>query len=170
MRITAVILLLLACWVLAKIGLVPNPNDILTRLGSASWWVWLALALALVCLFFFVYGIAKTTSPGGGAQAAFGKWPDPYVPVGVMGKHFANERVLLDGFSYSNCVFTNVTFVYNGTTAVQFSHNEVHGFRVASDNAAVEGSLMFARGFGLLKEEIELDLPPGIVVNPPNQN
>jgi hypothetical protein len=31
----------------------------------------------------------------------FAKWPDPYRPISVIGKTFRNERVVLDGKSFS---------------------------------------------------------------------
>jgi archaellum component FlaF (FlaF/FlaG flagellin family) len=92
------------------------------------------------------------------------KWPDPYKPISVVGKTFRNEKVLLDGYAYSSCEFYNVTFVYNGTTTLQFSNNKVFGGLIlASDNPAVLGTLAMTLGFNVLKDNVEIfNLPPTI--------
>ncbi len=41
---------------------------------------------------------------------------DEHAPLTyVQGKKLINQEVLLDKHSYRDCVFQNVTFVYNGT-------------------------------------------------------
>jgi hypothetical protein len=52
---------------------------------------------------------------------------DSYRYETVVGKTFRNEIVPLDGRSYSNCQFFNVTFEYNGTGPVQLLNNAFHG-------------------------------------------
>jgi hypothetical protein len=93
----------------------------------------------------------------------FSKWPEPYKAISIIGKTFRNEKVLLDGNAYSGCEFYNVTFVYNGTTPIQFANNKINGqIIIASDNLAVLGTLALTVGFNILKDEIKiLDLPPG---------
>jgi hypothetical protein len=87
----------------------------------------------------------------------FSKFADPYTPRIVSGKTFENEKVLLDGIEYDYCIFTNVTFVYNGTTSIRFTHNTVSGFvRIASDNPAVTGAFLFLYGFGAT-ENVKLE-------------
>lgn len=87
------------------------------------------------------------------------KWPDPYQPTFVVGKTYRNQEVMLDGYSYVNCSFYNVTFVYNGATPMAFTGNHIFGnFRVRSDNPAVDGSFILARGLGLLPDNFELNL------------
>ena len=58
----------------------------------------------------------------------FPKWQHPYQPTVIVGKTFHNQEVLLDGYAYESCTFVNVTFVYNGTTPLQFAGNHVEGF------------------------------------------
>lgn len=100
--------------------------------------------------------------------AVFIKWPDPYRPTTVIGKTFRSETVLLDGISYSGCEFYDVTFLYNGTTPVQFTNNKVFGrTRFRSDNVVVEGAILWMRGFGVLKPDVPIDLPKGNINSPP---
>ena len=100
----------------------------------------------------------------------FPKWPEPYRPISVVGKTFRNEVVPLDGYNYSNCEFYNVTFKYNGTTAVQFTHNNIHGsFGFVSDNMAVTGTTAMLRGFGALKDVVNIQLPAGNMLSAPTQ-
>jgi hypothetical protein len=110
---------------------------------------------------------ASRISVGDAASSPkFPMWPYPYQPISVVGKTFRNERVLLDGHSYSNCEFHNVTFVYNGTTAVQFSNNKVFGEHYATDNQAVIGTITWLKGFNLLRENFNVEVPPGNVLIP----
>lgn len=100
-------------------------------------------------------------------ETQFPKWPHPYQPTSVVGKAFRNERVILDGKSYSHCIFENVTFVYNGTTTIQFSNNKILGSAwYASDNPAVLGTLGWMRGFGLVKDGVIIDAGINIIETP----
>ena len=101
-------------------------------------------------------GGAKLSAP----QLA--KWPEPYAPISVVGKTFKNEKVTLDGISYSGCTFENVTFVYNGTTPIQFTNNSVRGsIQMRTDNLAVGGALAWLAGFVGLPPNVTLDFGPG---------
>jgi hypothetical protein len=42
-------------------------------------------------------------------------WQNNPPHILVAGKRFTNERVPLDGYIYRDCIFENVTFVFNGT-------------------------------------------------------
>lgn len=95
----------------------------------------------------------------------FPKWPDPYSPISVIGRTFKNTEVPLDGHSYAHCTFEDVTFSYNGTTAVQISTSEINGFSIKSDNAGVLGTVFWLKGMGMLKSDVKLVPPsPGVVV------
>lgn len=95
-----------------------------------------------------------------GEAVKFIKWPDPYKPISVVNKTFRNEKVVLDGHSYSNCKFYNVTFVYNGTTTIIFSNNEVYGAFLSSDNPAVNGAFMWMLTFKDVIDQFKLEMPP----------
>jgi hypothetical protein len=88
-----------------------------------------------------------------------------YRKEAVVGKSFTQERVLLDGRSFSDCTFDKVTLVFNGTAPFDFVHNTlIPPIRVTSDNPAVRNTLDAAKEFerinrsmgagteGLLKE------------------
>ena len=75
----------------------------------------------------------------------------------IRHRAFLNERLVLDGFHYRNCKFTNVTFEYNGTAMASFSENELFGsqqFSTQSD--IVWTTLAILKGFGHLGPNISL--------------
>jgi hypothetical protein len=84
----------------------------------------------------------------------------------VSKKKFANERILLDGHSYRECTFDNVTFGFNGTRPFGFMRNTVNGtMRFASDNPAVSGAFTLLRGFGVLNH-VEFHNESGSIIEP----
>jgi hypothetical protein len=90
-----------------------------------------------------------------------------YKPIAIVGKTFRNEIVPLDGYAYSDDTFENVTFVYNGTTPLQFTHNTVGGFVMKSDNPAINYVLAMLYGFGLLDKNKEFIMPAGTKIDSP---
>ncbi|MDQ3747881.1 MAG: hypothetical protein M3367_02530 [Acidobacteriota bacterium] len=76
--------------------------------------------------------------------------------VEVRNRNFTNEKVVLDGFHYTDCKFTNVKFVYNGTAYSGLSHNEIEGAYFSSENVAVSVTCALLRGLGYMKPEIPL--------------
>lgn len=85
----------------------------------------------------------------------------------IAGKHFLNEKVPLDGISYRNCTFQNVTFVFNGTHAFEFTGNTINGAQIVSENPAINGTLMLLRGIGFLSDHVHVVAPPGVRAEPP---
>lgn len=72
----------------------------------------------------------------------------------VKGRNFANDRVVLDGYAYSDCVFKDVTFVYDGGPA-SFEHNKIYGsFGITSQNVAVSRTVVLLKGFGTLRADV----------------
>jgi hypothetical protein len=68
------------------------------------------------------------------------------------GKHFFDERVVLDDSSYIDCTFQSVTFVWNGTAPFVFVNNHMtNGFYFDSDNPAVGLTFNLMYAFGLSK-------------------
>jgi hypothetical protein len=144
----------------------PTVMEQLPRLFDSAWWAFSPLALIFISTIILVgreFGYFGAHSNGTRQSV---KWPDPYTPIQVVGKTFRNEKVMLDAHSYSNCEFYNVTFVYDGTTTIQFANNKVYGGVIfSSNNQAVLGALMMTVGFNVLKEDVQIfDLPPGNVV------
>jgi hypothetical protein len=90
-------------------------------------------------------------------NSGFEKWPEPYNPPIISGQRFSNQEVVLDNFLYVNCVFENVTFKYNGTTAVQMRDNRVVGrVNFSSDNIAVIGTAFMLQGLGVTKTPFDV--------------
>jgi len=78
-------------------------------------------------------------------------WVDEPVTETIAGKHYFNERVVLDGKSFKDCYFTNVTFVFNGTKPFSLTDSHFIGRPVAtSENPVVMGSFVFLRGLAVL--------------------
>ncbi len=101
-------------------------------------------------------------------KSPFPIWPHPYAPILVIGKTFRNEEVPLDGYRYSNCVFINVKFVYNGTTAIGVTDSKFDGpFVLRSENAAVSGTVVLMKWSGYLSPEFNFyDMLPNNRVEP----
>lgn len=74
----------------------------------------------------------------------------------VIGRKFANEKVILDGHHYIKCEFFNVTFVYNGTAYADFSENIIGGCIISSENVAISVAYVIAYGMGYIKPEFPL--------------
>jgi hypothetical protein len=110
----------------------------------------------------FDFFLKKTEQPKV-IDSQFRKWPDPYSPELIRGKHFINQRVNLDGHRYYECSFENITFVYNGTTAVQVQKCKfTGGIMLASDNVAVTGAFFAAHAFGLTKDVRIVGIDPAL--------
>jgi hypothetical protein len=127
-----------------------------TLLNSRVW------ALAPLALVVVALGVVTASHLGwlGGHSGAFVRWPYPYEPERIVGRKFSNERVVVDGKSFFNCDFTNVTIVYNGTTAIQLRGNRLHGtIRYDTDNPAVVGTILMLYAMKELRPDFKLDLP-----------
>ncbi len=75
--------------------------------------------------------------------------------VEVKDKNFSNEMVLLDGYSYEDCKFTNVKLVYNGTTRPKFKHNTFVGsIEIASESPTVNATFAILKGIGMIDPDI----------------
>ncbi|HEY2247178.1 MAG TPA: hypothetical protein VGH70_07030 [Bradyrhizobium sp.] len=68
----------------------------------------------------------------------------------VTDKHFINQRVVLDGYRYSHCIFENVTLVYNGGPT-SLTHNGFKGFVLTSDNHEIASAMRLMFDLGMLK-------------------
>jgi hypothetical protein len=101
------------------------------------------------------------------ATTTFPKWPHPYRPIVIIGRTFRNEKVILDNYSYSNCVFENVTLQYDGTTAITLVNNTFSGsLQVISDNPAVDGAMVLTALFTKVPAGITVKLPSDSVFEP----
>ncbi len=145
---------------------VPELSRAMSAILQSSWWGFAPLVLVLGATVLFIAREIGIIGRAKSKTVTFTKWPDPYQPTTVVGRTFRNEKVLLDGTSYSNCEFHNVTFVYNGTTPVQFANCKVFGEHYSSENLAVFGTVVWLKGFNMLRQNFNIELPPGNVLVP----
>jgi hypothetical protein len=122
-------------------------------LGNRIW------ALAPLVLVVVALGVLAAGSLGGHFGGLPG-WRYPYEPERIVGKKFSNQRVLLDGRSFLDCEFSNVTLVYNGTTPIQLRNNRIRGaIRYDSDNPAVVATILMLNAMREFRPDFKLDLP-----------
>jgi hypothetical protein len=97
---------------------------------------------------------------------------DPDYVGKAPSKHmWRDELVVLDGYDYENCEFYNVTFKYNGTTPIKFSHDTVSGesITIATENPAFINLVVFLKAANLLIPQLRLGLPPGEYTTVPHE-
>lgn len=83
----------------------------------------------------------------------------------IHGRVFRNERVVLDGKSYTGCTFQSCTLVFNGGKTALVG-NDLQGVAFASDDPKIEGSWHIFQALGYIRAQAFLpdDLkgrPPG---------
>ncbi|HWF59402.1 MAG TPA: hypothetical protein VN666_03730 [Nitrospira sp.] len=83
----------------------------------------------------------------------FAHWKD-YVKEQINSKTFRNEVVILDGKSYRDCTFIDVTFQYDGNAPFEFTHNKVftHGVQMKSYNRGFSAFVQFMLDLKVLKD------------------
>lgn len=71
--------------------------------------------------------------------------------IAINGKFFSNERVVLDGKSFVNCVFEACTIVYNGSEKIWFSNNALRApIQIQSDVPEIQRMMVFLHQLGML--------------------
>lgn len=79
----------------------------------------------------------------------------------VANQQFQNRDVLLDGYRYTNCVFTNVTFRYAGRECGGFDGDcKFSGIGFIASDPAVGQMLEFLRELRLLREDAAVRYTP----------
>jgi len=129
----------------------------------------LAVVVLLFATFLMGYDIYDRHYVGTEIPAPIAKFVTP----GYHGKpppkfEWHNEKVPLDGYDYEYCHFVNVTFVYNGTTPIQFNHNRISGYGFESENGALGMMAVFWKAMGELPHA-KLILTPGMVTDVPHE-
>ena len=124
---------------------------------SASW-SWPAIVVVGIVVFaasLFIYDkLAGWKSASG--QLTSKEW-SIYKKESVLNKTFRNERVVLDGKSFSGCTFQNVTFEYNGTAPFDLVKNNIYGsYILDSKNDEILLLLRFLKEFRYLKDDIKI--------------
>lgn len=110
-----------------------------------------AVGVVLLIIILLVgVAIGRTTN---GRTAFFSQSP----LTEIRHRNFLNESVLMDGKSYENCSFMNVTFIYNGTARFGFRNNVLSGqITVRTDNDAVFATGVLFKGLDLVRPEFQL--------------
>jgi hypothetical protein len=104
--------------------------------------------------------VGVSVTPGG-----YQKFPEPYGPTIVSHKTFKNEVVPLDWYEYDDCIFINVTFLYNGETVPRINRAKIiDSLHLKSENPAVEAGAVLLKVFG--GDKVQLNLPPGVILDP----
>jgi hypothetical protein len=86
----------------------------------------------------------------------------------IVGQTFTQERVIVDGHSYSSCTFDRVTLVYNGTAPFDLVNNTfIAPIQIKSDNPVVMNTFSAAKEFERLNREMNADVNGKI--KPPDQ-
>jgi hypothetical protein len=85
----------------------------------------------------------------------------------VSKKRFQNQRVILDDHSYQECIFENVTLVFNGTRPFGLLKYTINGnVKIDSDNPSVSGGFVLLRGVGALGS-VDFQNDSGSIIEPP---
>jgi hypothetical protein len=74
----------------------------------------------------------------------------------VTCKIFENERVVIDGKSFLDCEFKNVTLVYNGSATFELNGCNFEGLSIGSDDLGIQSMLVLLAATGNLKAPIFL--------------
>ena len=89
------------------------------------------------------------------------KWNNT-VKSPIIGRTYRNERVELDGFSYSNCKFIHVTFVFRGEKPFDLAHNSIEGpYNIDAPSERLQMFLILLRALNYLNPEAEIYGPDG---------
>jgi hypothetical protein len=135
--------------------------------------VWAFAPVTLVILATIILGLRdlgflkQKFPPSVDDKIHFIKFEDPYRPIVVVGKIFTNEKVVLDGYSYSNCTFENVTFVFNGMTPVTMINSKIGGLiTLKTDNPSVNVKWLVAGMFRDAPGPRKVTVPSGSVFEP----
>ena len=123
------------------------------------------ISIALPIIFMVLYFRAPTVSPDQ-FEALKKSWLN-YSFQQVVGQHFKDETIKLDGKEFIYCSFDNVDFVYNGTAPykIELGNTIVHrqNVRITSDNPVVSQALALLATSALRPGEfLETNRPAGL--------
>lgn len=77
--------------------------------------------------------------------------------VVVLNKTLQNEKVLLDGHSYSGCRFVNVTFIYNADAPFDLTNNTIEGsWSIETDNVQISGMIKLLNELKMLQPSTQV--------------
>lgn len=122
--------------------------------GVGFWTAGVLITIGLIISSFSLYFSLK---PRTIVRTVTMERPQTFVWKGGPPSHVINncwrrdQEVPLDDYEYTDCTFQNVTFVYNGTGSLIFSHNHVQGWGIRSDNPGVSNAIVIVDTFAGLK-------------------
>ena len=121
-----------------------------------SYWPLLAMAFLVIATWIpYAFEVAFTQDEYL-TMNAFDK--KPVKTVNCHGRKKANETIALDGMAYRNCIFENVTFVYNGTAPFSLSDNNsfIGSRHLKSDSGMVNYTLALLRDLGWISGQLNV--------------
>jgi len=130
----------LLAWALAKLSThITSQSPRISLIGAA-----LLVAASVASCLYFAKGLEQDPFAWRGAAVPLHR---------IQGKHFNNEQVLLDGTSYVECTFTNVTLIYNGTAPYRLEYITTAGtVNIRTDNPAISNMTGLLYSFGYFKK------------------
>ena len=115
----------------------------LSRPAIPKWRWWLTFGIACMAIILSVFDLYLTNH---NALPTKKEWAEANRHLELIQlKNFANEIVSVDGKSFVDCTFQNVTFVYEGKLPFLIDHNIVMGptkFKVAQGPAYTAASMV----------------------------
>lgn len=76
----------------------------------------------------------------------------------VERKKFANQEVPLDGYSYYDCVFDNVTFLFNGEPSQLINVKVLNYARVKTFDDRVRGTFTLLKSLKILRPDASFEI------------
>jgi hypothetical protein len=144
---------------------------LLVRLVRSPWWAFAPLFLVFVATTILVAKNMGWIGVGHDSDISSQmKKFSEYKKETVSNKLFLNERVILDGKSFIDCEFHNVTLVYNGTAPFDLMHSKFYGVFLASDSLGMQGMAKLMYELKFLRVPIFVDgkpsAPPSAIGDP----
>ena len=139
---------------LGKICVIPshlNPAPAKTSYDRISKSIFIGMTLLLIgSWLFFIYLKARPELH-----------PLHDMPLrNVHNQEFTRENVPIDGYAYFDCTFTEVTFIYNGTTHFRLDRNTFNGpVKIKTTNFEAQHVMKFLGALGGLKNGFTTEGP-----------
>lgn len=131
------------------------------HLGRKNWPVTVALGVfVLACIVITLAGISILYSGEGSNRQIQERDRWEYkiskAQERIIGKSFRNERIVLDGKSFVNCRFDNVTMEYNGTAPFELLSNSFGGLILTSKNPGILAMVLALDNLKFLAPHIQV--------------
>ena len=153
----AYISLLIAAIIIAIIqgGKDMNPPSWIQGFISKISWSYIPIILIIIATSIFVFKELGWIAIKPTKEYKIDNW-DKYSKTPIIGKTYVNQRVLLDGNSYNNCTFTNVTLVYNGTAPFDLANNVFNGgIIISSDKPNIAALIITLKELNFFRQDLK---------------